>query len=57
MIKKTRITSSFLLGPLIAAAALFTLFTYGCRPAGTDGEGEVKFLYTSEVGGHLDPCG
>lgn len=43
--------------PLAAALMLLSVFGYGCRSTETAGQGAIKLLYTSEVGGHLDPCG
>jgi len=45
------------LTPIIAAIALFSFLNLSCQSRDDDASGTLKLLYTSEVGGRLDPCG
>jgi len=58
MPKRLKIPSIFLfLAPILAAVGLFALLNFSCQASGEKASGSVKLLYTSEVGGKLDPCG
>jgi len=58
MLKQLKIPPVILfLAPIVAAVALFSFFNLSCQPRTEDAPGSVKLLYTSEVGGRLDPCG
>jgi hypothetical protein len=43
--------------PILFSLGLFTLLNLSCQSRSEDVSGSVKLLYTSEVGGKLDPCG
>ena len=58
MLKQLKIPPVILfLAPIVAAVALFSFFNLSCQSRTEDASGSVKILYTSEVGGRLDPCG
>jgi hypothetical protein len=56
---KVKIPSSIFLflAPILAAVGLFVLLNFSCQGPGEKASGSLKLLYTSEVGGRLDPCG
>jgi hypothetical protein len=43
--------------PVLAAGVLFIIFDLSCLQSRRNVSGEVKLLYTSDVGGAIDPCG
>ena len=43
--------------PILLSVGLFTFLNISCQSTTEDASGSVKLLYTSEVGGKLDPCG
>jgi hypothetical protein len=43
--------------PIMVAIGLFAFLNPSCRAPGGETAGSLKLLYTSEVGGKLDPCG
>ena len=43
--------------PIIVAISLFAFLNLSCQSSSEDASGSLKLLYTSEVGGSLDPCG
>ena len=45
------------LAPVLAAVALFFLLDPGCKRPHGDAEGRIALLYTSDIGGAIDPCG
>jgi len=58
MLKQLKIPPVILfLAPIVAAVALFSFFNLNSQSTTEDASGSVKLLYTSEVGGKLDPCG
>jgi len=58
MMKQLKIPPVILfLAPIIAAVGLFSLLNFSCQPRDSKVSGTLKLLYTSEVGGRLDPCG
>jgi hypothetical protein len=56
---KDKIPSSLLLFllPILFSIGLFTLINLSCQSQDEKAAGSLKLLYTSEVGGKLDPCG
>ncbi len=58
MLKRIPFTSlALFLTPILLAAGIFALINPGCRSQEGPASGFLKLLYTSEVGGRLDPCG
>ena len=58
MLKKLKIPPIILfLAPILAAVGLFVLINFSCQSPAEKASGSLKILYTSEVGGRLDPCG
>ncbi len=58
MLKQLNIPPVILfLAPIVAAVAFFSFFNLSFQSKTEDASGSVKLLYTSEVGGRLDPCG
>ena len=58
MLKKITSTSLFLfILPIIVALGLFAFLNFSGQASKEDASGSLKLLYTSEVGGKLDPCG
>ncbi len=43
--------------PIFAALALFFILNPGCERSREAVSGELTILYTSDVGGAIDPCG
>jgi len=43
--------------PIVVAIAIFSFLNFSCQSRSEDAAGTFKLLYTSEVGGRLDPCG
>jgi hypothetical protein len=43
--------------PILLSAGLFAVLNLNCQAPGEKASGSLKLLYTSEVGGRLDPCG
>lgn len=43
--------------PILFSLGLFTLLNINFQAPGEKASGSLKLLYTSEVGGKLDPCG
>jgi len=43
--------------PILAAVAIFAFLNLSCQSQDEKAAGSLKLLYTSEVGGKLDPCG
>lgn len=54
LIKSTRCRFIF---PVIVSLALFAVLGSGCRKDGGTVSGEIKILYSTDVGGAIDPCG
>ena len=58
MPKQLKITPIILfLFPILFSLGLFTVLIPGCQTGDQETSGSIKLLYTSEVGGRLDPCG
>jgi hypothetical protein len=58
MLKRLKTPSIMLfLAPIIVSIGLFAFINFSCQASGENASGSVKLLYTSEVGGKLDPCG
>ncbi len=58
MLKQLKISPIILfLAPILAAVAIFSLLNLSCQSQDEKASGSLKLLYTSEVGGKLDPCG
>lgn len=57
-LKKTNPATLFLFFlPIMVVIGPLVLLNTGCQPNPGSIAGSVKLLYTSEVGGRLDPCG
>ena len=58
MLKQLNIPPIILfVAPILAAVGLFTFLNFSGQTRNEDVSGSLKLLYTSEVGGRLDPCG
>jgi len=58
MLKKANISPVVLfLLPIFFSLGLFSLLNLSCQKQPGSGSGTFRLLYTSEVGGKLDPCG
>ena len=58
MLKRLKIPSLFLfLLPILFSLGLFALINFSYQSQDEKASGSLKLLYTSEVGGKLDPCG
>ncbi len=58
MLKQLKIPPIILfVAPILAAIGLFAFLNFSGQAPSEDVSGSVKLLYTSEVGGRLDPCG
>ena len=58
MLKKLKIPPIVLfLLPILLSLGLFALFNFSCQTQKENASGTFRLLYTSEVGGKLDPCG
>lgn len=45
------------MAPVLAAVALFIVLDFSNLQSREAVSGEMKLLYTSDVGGAIDPCG
>ncbi len=45
------------LAPVILSLLLFAMLNFSCSKTAPPASGEITLLYTSDVGGRLDPCG
>ena len=58
MLKKLKIPPVVLfLLPIVFSLVLFSLLNFSCQTQKDNASGTFRLLYTSEVGGKLDPCG
>jgi len=58
MLKQLNISPIILfVAPILAAVGLFAFLNFSGQTRNEDVSGSLKLLYTSEVGGRLDPCG
>ncbi len=58
MLKQLNIPPIILfVAPILAAVGLFAFLNFSGQTRNDDVSGSLKLLYTSEVGGRLDPCG
>jgi hypothetical protein len=58
MLKRLKISPILLfLLPILFSVGLFALLNFSCQAPIEKASGSLKLLYTSEVGGRLDPCG
>ena len=58
MLKQLKIPPILLfLLPILVSVGLFTFLNLSCQAPVEKASGSLKLLYTSEVGGRLDPCG
>ena len=58
MLKQLKIPPIILfLAPILAAIGLFAFLNFSGQTRNENVSGSLKLLYTSEVGGRLDPCG
>ncbi|UCF88179.1 MAG: hypothetical protein JSV70_07100, partial [bacterium] len=58
MLKRIKIPPGILfLAPVGAAIALLAFLNISCQSNEGGTSGSLKILYTSEVGGRIDPCG
>jgi len=58
MIRKLMKSRFFLfLFPIFTALALFFVLNLNCHPDRDPVSGKLTILYTSDVGGAIDPCG
>lgn len=58
MIRRLKKSARFILPlPALISLVLFAIVGTGCREDASTVSGELKILYSTDVGGAIDPCG